>query len=219
MTTVSKAVQDCINQNLFLQEAINLRIVSYNKLAEYIKPDIEEAVGAKTHRTSIAMAIRRLIEKNKVKQRKFSLGFFRETLLKTDICYIIVEESATALNKIQGLYNKMDLRHGLMFHIVHANYEIGIITNQRVKQMIIDELSNEKIIRVVGDLVTFSLTFSKDFLTTPGVIYYVTRFLTFENINIFSIWITSQELNLLVSRNDMMKTHHVLDKLIKTSKS
>jgi len=219
LTTVSKAVQDCINQNLFLQEAINLRIVSYNKLAEYIKPDIEEAVGAKTHRTSIAMAIRRLIEKNKVKQRKFSLGFFRETLLKTDICYIIVEESATALNKIQGLYNKMDLRHGLMFHIVHANYEIGIITNQRVKQMIIDELSNEKIIRVVGDLVTFSLTFSKDFLTTPGVIYYVTRFLTFENINIFSIWITSQELNLLVSRNDMMKTHHVLDKLIKTSKS
>ena len=139
--------------------------------------------------------------------------------MKTDICYIIVEESSAALNKIQGLYNKMDLRHGLMFHIVHANYEIGIITNQRVKQMIIDELSAEKIIRVVGDLVILSLTFSKDFLITPGIIYYVTRFLTFENINIFSIWITSQELNLLVSRNDMMKTHHVLDKLIKTSKS
>jgi len=139
--------------------------------------------------------------------------------LKTDICYIIVEESSAALNKIQDLYNKMDLRHGLMFHIVHANYEIGIITNQRVKQMIIDELSAEKIIRVVGDLVILSLTFSKDFLTTLGIIYYVTRFLTFENINIFSIWITSQELNLLVSRNDMMKTHHVLDKLIKTSKS
>lgn len=139
--------------------------------------------------------------------------------MKTDICYIIVEESSAALNKIQDLYNKMDLRHGLMFHIVHANYEIGIITNQRVKQMIIDELSAEKIIRVVGDLVILSLTFSKDFLTTLGIIYYVTRFLTFENINIFSIWITSQELNLLVSRNDMMKTHHVLDKLIKTSKS
>ncbi len=37
--------------------------------------------------------------------------------------------------------------------------------------MIIDELSDEKIIRVVGDLVTFSLAFSKDFLTTLGVIY------------------------------------------------
>jgi hypothetical protein len=219
MLSVTKAVQDCISQNLFLQEAINLRIVSYNKLAEYIKPEIEEAIEAKTKISSIAMAIRRHIKKIEAKQIKFSLGFFRETLLKTDICYIIIEESPTALNKLQGIYNKMDLRHGLMFHIVHANYEIGIITNQRVKQMIIDELSDEKIIRVVGDLVTFSLTFSKDFLTTLGVIYYVTRFLTFENINIFSIWITLQELNLLVSRNDMMKTHHVLDKLIKTSKS
>jgi hypothetical protein len=219
LASITKAVQDCISQNLFLQESINLGIVSYNKLAEHIKPDIEEAIGAKTNISSIAMAIRRLIEKNNIKKRKFSLGFFRETLLKTDICYIIIEESSTALNKIQSIYNKMDLRHGLMFHIVHANYEIGIITNQRVKQMIIDELSDEKIIKVVGDLVTFSLTFSKDFLTTPGVIYYVTRFLTFENINIFSIWITLQELNLLVSRSDMMKTHHVLDKLIKTSKS
>jgi hypothetical protein len=165
------------------------------------------------------MAIRRHIEKIKAKQIKFSLGFFRETLLKTDICYIIVEESPTALNKIQLLCNKMDLRHGLMFHIVHANYEIGIITNQRVKQIIIDELSDEKIVRVVGDLVIQSTTFSKDFFFTTGIIYYITRFLTFENINIFSIWIISQELNLLVSRNDMMKTHHVLDKLIKSSKS
>ncbi len=44
------------------------------------------------------------------------------------MCYIIVEESSNALNKIQVIYNKMDLCHGLMFHIVHANYEIGIIT-------------------------------------------------------------------------------------------
>ena len=219
MTSVTKSIQDIISQNLFLQEAINIGIVSYNKLAEFIRPDVEEAIGAKTKISSIAMAIRRHIEKIEAKQKKFSLGFFRETLLKTDICYIIVEESPTVLNKIQLIYNKMDLRHRLMFHIVHANYEIGIITNQKVKQMIIDKLSDEKIIRVVGDLVTFSLTFSKDFLTTPGIIYYVTRFLTFENINIFSIWITLQELNLLVSRNDMMKIHHVLDKLIKTSKS
>jgi len=72
LASVTKAVQECISQNLFLQEAINLGIVSYNKLAEYIKPDIEEAIGAKTNRSSIAMAIRRHIEKNKVKQRKFS---------------------------------------------------------------------------------------------------------------------------------------------------
>lgn len=86
LVTVTKAVQDTISQNFFLQEAINLRIVSYNKLAEYIKPDIEKTSGAKTDRSSIAMAIRRHIEKTEARQRKFSLAFIRETLLKTDIC-------------------------------------------------------------------------------------------------------------------------------------
>ena len=165
------------------------------------------------------MAIRRHIEKTERKKSQFQIGFFRETLLKTDMCYIIVEESSKALNKIQEIYNKMDLRHGLIFHIVHANYEIGIITNQRAKEMIIEELSDEKIIRVVEDLVVISLTFSKDFLFDPGVIYYVTRFLTWENINIFSLWITSQEFNLLISGEDMMRTYNTLDKLIKKSKS
>ena len=48
MTSVTQAVQDIISQNLFLQEAINIGIVSYNKLAEYIRPDVDETIGAKT---------------------------------------------------------------------------------------------------------------------------------------------------------------------------
>ena len=163
------------------------------------------------------MAIIRHVEKTEAKQNQFSIGFFRETLLKTDMCYIIVEESPTILNNIQALYNKMDLRHGLIFHIVHANYEIGIITNQRAKDMVLDRFSDERIKRVVEDLVIISLTFSKDFLFNPGVIYYVTRFLTWESINIFSIWITSQEFNLLVAREDMTRTYNTLDKLMKKS--
>ena len=41
MVTISHIVQDIINKHVFLQEAINHGIVSYNKLAEDIKPDIE----------------------------------------------------------------------------------------------------------------------------------------------------------------------------------
>ena len=219
LPSVTEIVKDILNRNYFLQEAISHKIVSYNKLADFIKPEIEKTLGSKTKKSSIVMALRRYIEKTDAKEKQFQIGFFRETLLKTDICYIIVEESSTALNKIQVLYNKMDLRHGLIFHIVHANYEIGIITNQRAKEMILEDLSEEKINRVVEDLVVVSLTFSKDFLFTPGVIYYVTRFLTWENINIFSLWITSQELNFLVSREYMIRTYSTIEKLIKKSKS
>lgn len=217
MVSVTRAVQDIVSQNFFLQEAISHGIVSYNKLADYLTPEIEKTLGSKPKKSSIVMAIRRHVENIEAKQKQFSVGFFRETLLKTDMCYIIVEESDKTLNRIQELYNRMDLRHGLIFHIVHANYEIGIITNQRVKDQIIDALSDEKIKRVVEDLVIVSLTYSKDYLYSPGIIYYVTRFLTWENINIFSIWLTSQEFNLLISRDDMTRTYSTLERLIKKS--
>ena len=115
MVTITKTIQAILSQNFFLQEAISHGIVSYNKLADYLKPEIEKSIGNKVKKSSIVTAIRRHIEKTERKKNQFQIGFFRETLLKTDMCYIIVEESSKALNKIQEIYNKMDLRHGLNF--------------------------------------------------------------------------------------------------------
>ena len=169
MVTISHVVQDILNKHVFLQEAINHGIVSYNKLAENIKPEIEKELGKKVKHNAVVMALRRYTEKLEKRQTKPSLNYFRETLLKTDICYIIVEESLTALDKIQAIYNRIELRHGIIFNIVHGNYELGIITNQSYKEGVLEKLSDENILRIVEDLVVISLMYSKDYLFTPGV--------------------------------------------------
>jgi len=215
---MSNEVKEILNKEIFLQEAIGRDIVSYNKLAEFIKPELEKKVGKKIKTSTISMAIRRYSETLEKKQNNISFNYFSETLVKTDICYIIVEESSTALPQIQSIYNKMDLRHGTIFNIVHANYEIGIITNQSMKDKILDELSEQRVKRVVDDLVVISLTYSKDYIKTPGVIYNVSRFLAWENINVYSIWLTTQEFNILISHDDTVRTFSILNKLVKTSK-
>jgi hypothetical protein len=215
---MSNQIKDILNKEVFLQEAIGRGIVSYNKLADYIKPELEKKVGKKVKHSTISMAIRRYAEKLEKKQNTISFNYFSETLVKTDICYIIVEESSTALPQIQSIYNKMDLRHGTIFNIVHANYEIGIITNQSMKEKIINELNSQRIKRVVDDLVVISLTYSKDYLKTPGVIYNVSRFLAWENINVYSIWLTTQEFNILISHDDTVRTFSILNKLVKTNR-
>jgi len=219
MVTISHIVQNILNKHVFLQEAINHDIVSYNKLAENIKPEIEKELGKKVKRNAVVMALRRYNEKLEAKQYKPKLNYFREILLKTDICYIIVEESTTALNKIQALYNQMDFKHGRFFNIVHGNYELGIITNQNNKENALSQLENENILRVVENLVNISLMYSKDFLFTPGVIYNVLRFVAWENINVLSITLTPQELNLVVSRKDTMRCYDTLEKLVQTTKN
>ena len=219
MVTISHVVQDILNKHVFLQEAINHGIVSYNKLADNLKPEIEKELGKKVKHNAVVMALRRYTEKFEKKQNKPSLTYFRETLLKTDVCYIIIEESATALNKIQGLYNKLEFKHGKIFNIVHGNYEIVLITNHSNKQKVMNELSDENVLGVVEDLVVVSLMYSKDYLFTPGVMYNVLRFLAWENINVLSITLTRSELNLVVSRKDTMRCYNTLEKLVKTSKN
>ena len=102
---------------------------------------------------------------------------------------------------------------------MHANYEIGITTNKSQKDVVLDAFSDVKVIRVVDDLVVISLTYTRDYIFTPGIIYNVSRFLAWENINIFSIWLTTQELNVLVSKEDTMRTYNILEKLVNTNNS
>jgi len=219
MVTVSQVVQDILNRNVFLQEAINHGIISYNKLAKNIKPEIEAELDKKVKHNAIVMALRRYSEKLEKKRNQPSLNYFRETLLKTDVCYIIVEESPDALNKTQELYNKMVFKQGKIFNIVQGNYELGIITNQSNKDNVIDAFGGDNILRIVEELVVISLMYSKDYLFTPGVIYNVLRFLAWENINVLSITLTPQELSLVISRKDTMRCYNTLEKLVKTTKT
>ena len=65
MTTISHVVRDIINRQIFLQEAVNNKIVSYNKLAHHLKPEIESELGTNVKHSAIVMAIRRHAEKSK----------------------------------------------------------------------------------------------------------------------------------------------------------
>lgn len=219
MVTISHVVHDILNKHVFLQEAVNHGIVSYNKLAADIKPEIEQELGKKVKNNAVVMALRRYSDKLEKKQQKPAFDYFRETLLKTDICYIVVEESPTSLDKIQALYNEVDFKRGGILNVIQGNYEMGIITNQRSKDTLLDLLSDEKILNVIEDLVAISLTYSKDFMFVPGILYNVLRFLTWENINIVGIIMTQKELSLIVSRIDAMKCYNTLERLAKSSKS
>jgi aspartokinase len=58
------------------------------------------------------------------------------------------------------------------------------------------------------------MTFSKDFLYTPGVVYNIIRNIAWENINIFEIVSTNTELTFIIHKKDAVKGYKALEKLI-----
>lgn len=216
MTTVSNVVKDIINRQVFLQEALNNDIISFNKLATNIKPKIEAELGHPVKLAAIIMAIRRHAEKSRYIVHKPKFNYFIETI-KTDLVYIAIEESPNLLEKIQTLYTIVDFKKGGILNIIQGNFEIVIITNKKYKEDLIELLHDEKTIEIVDDLVSISLTYSKDFIFIPGVLYEIIRLLTWDNINIFEVILTTTEMCLIINKKDILRCYETLGGFSETS--
>lgn len=209
MITVSHVVKDILHRQVFLQEAINRGIVSYNLLAKYLKPEIEAELGREVKQSAIVMALRRNSDKIKQSFSEPSFSYSIETI-KTDICYVVLEESPYLLNKIQNLYPIIDFKKGGILNIIQGNYEVAIITNKKYREELLDLLHDEKILGNIDDLVSISLTYSKNFLFTPGILYDVSRFMAWENINVIDMILTKTELSLIINKRDLMRCYKTL---------
>ena len=211
MVTVSHVVKNVLRRQVLLQEAINHGIVSYNKLAKNLKPQIEQELGKSVKHSAIVMALRRNAGKIKKSTDEPSFSYSIETI-KTDISYIVFAESPTLLSKLEKLYSVIDFKKGGILNIIQGNYEAAIITNSKYKDKVLDILYKEEVLEDVDDLVSISLTYSKNFLFQPGILYDISRFLAWENINAIDIVLTKTELSLIIGKKDLMRCYRSLGK-------
>lgn len=210
-------IQDIIKRHVLLQEAINQGIVSYNKLANILKPEIEEELGKKVKHSAVVMALRRNSEKLEKSISKPSFSYSIETI-KTDIFYLVLEESPDLYNKLGTLYPIIDFKKGGLLNVIQGNYEVAVVTNSKYKDKVLDILYNEKILETIDDLVSISLTYSRDFIFTPGILYDVSRFLAWEGINAVDVILTKTEFSLIVDKKDLMRCYKILGRFAENAK-
>lgn len=214
MVTISHIVEKLINDRVFIQEPISKGIVSHGSLAKQLKPEIEEELGKEVKIHAIVMAIRRYADSLKEKYTEIVFDYSSEIILKTDISDIEVLRSPSLLNKLKRLYDIVDFEKGDILNIIHGRHEVSVVTNERYRDKLLNILKGEKVLNFENNLVSLTLTFSKDFLHTPGVIFNVVRNIAWENINIFEIVSTNTELTFILNKKDAVKGYKVLEKLV-----
>jgi len=215
MVTISHVVQKLVNDRVFIQEAMSRGIISHGSLAEQLKPEIEEELGREVKHHAIVMALRRYTETLKERHKKISFDYTSEIIMKTDICDVAVFRSPTLLDKIKEIYDIVDFEKGDILNVIHGRYEVSIVTNERYRERVLEFLNGEKVLNVEKDLVSLTLTYAKDFLYTPGVIFNVVRNIAWENINIFEIVSTNTELTFILHKKDAVKGYKALEKLVR----
>lgn len=213
MVTISHLVKKLVDDRPLLAEGMEEGIISFGSLAEKIQPEIEKELGKKVKLSAIVMALRRHFETLQ-KTQKPKFDFHSEIIMKTNLCDIAVVKSPTVFKKIENIHKLIDFQRGDTLNIIHGNNEISIVTNEKHRESLLKELKQEKIINKESNLVALSLSFTKEFFNTPGIISTIVRKLSWENVNIYEIVSTLTELTFIISKKDSTKAYNRLQKLV-----
>jgi hypothetical protein len=219
MPTVSSAIKEIVDSKPMLYEAIYQGIVNYANLAETLKPEIELMVGEKVELPAIVMALRRYADRMKpAAEKKPPFTMKTEIVMKTSLMDMTFVKTPALLSKMKKLYEMIDHDKGDTLNIIQGNYEITIVINDKYKKDILGLLEGEKLLNQEKELVSFTMSFSKGFFYSPGIIAKVTRILAWENINIFEIISTMTELIFIISSKDAMRAYKALQMFVNEGK-
>lgn len=214
MVTISNVVQKLVDERVYIQESMDKDIISYAALAKQIQSQVEDELGKKVKKHAIEMALRRYRDQLKQKHTTINFDYSSDIIMKTKVCDIAVVRSPALLVKLKKLYDIVDFERGDILNIIQGSSEVSIITNERYKTKLLEILKGEKILIQENDLISLSLTFSKDFYYTPGIIFNIIRNVAWENINIYEIVSTNTELTFILHKKDAVKAYKALERLI-----
>lgn len=217
MVTISQIVKKIINSQPQLQEVLIEEIVSFANLAEKIQPRIEAELGEKVKTSAIVMAIRRYAETLGKKNPKVPFKFDSEIIMKTNLCDLTIVKTPSALKNIEKLYKLVDYERGETLNIIQGNYEVTIVISQKHLNQLKRILKDEKILNMEKKLVSLTLSLTKDFFYTPGILSLATRKLAWENINVFENISTMTELIFIIAEKDAVKAYNTFQEMVKGS--
>ncbi len=216
MPTVSHLVKKEIDSRPSLQDALIEDIVNYSSLASRLHPAIESEMGKTVKRTAVIMALHRHAEKLREKARPsgpFKIG--PEIIMKTGLCDICVVRTPSANERIREVHDLVDYAKGDTLNVIQGNYEIALVVSERHMSRILEILKGESVLNTETDLVSLTMTLSRDFLTTPGILSHVTRKLAWDDINIYENISTMTELIFILREPDAVRAYNTFREIIR----
>ena len=217
MVTISHIVRNLINQKPMIYEGLIEGVISHANLADYLQKDIENELGEEANLPAIVMAIRRYSESLQSREditSKYDFKFNSEIIMKTGLADITVVKTPTCMETLKSLYSLVSYDKGDTLNVIQGNYEITIVITEKYLENVKNILKDEKILNIESNLVSLSISFSDDFLYTPGIISKVTRTLSWENINIYENISTMTELIYIIGAKDSVKAYKALQNLV-----
>ncbi len=217
MVTVANVVSHIIQRRPFLEEALVSEIINYAYLADMLKPEIEREMRREVNRYAIIMAIRRFTESLKesfVGHAALDLSE-ADVTITSGIFEITAVKDPETMKVVSRLYGLVDFGKGDFLTITQGLYEITILSNVRYKDKMLDLFDKKEVKKVSTGLSSLTVRIPEKIAEEVGLLYTLTKALSWENINIFEVVSTLSEEIFIISEDDTAPAFDSIKRLMK----
>lgn len=220
MPNVSQAVSQLVRNRPFIEQALVSGIINYAYLADALKPEVEEALRKKVNRYAIVMALRRLTEQLKesfVGEAGANLAD-ADIMTTSGIFEMTVLKDARSIESVSKLYSIVDLSKGDFLTITQGTHEITILSNSRYKERMKKLFQKGNVVNITDGLSSITVRIPIEAADSVGVLYLLTKALSWENINIVEVVSTLREEMFIIDENDTPAAYNAIKGLVKSQK-
>lgn len=217
MANVSQAVSRLVQGRPFLEQALVSGIINYAYLADMLRPEVEAELKKRVNRYAIVMALRRLTEQLKesfVGEAGVNLAD-ADIMTTSGIFEMTVLKDARSIESVSRLYSIVDLSKGDFLTITQGTHEITILSNSRYKERMRKLFHRENVVNTADGLSSITVRISVKAADAVGVLYLLTKALSWEDINIVEVVSTLREEIFIIDENDTAAAYGAITSLVK----
>lgn len=213
MISLSKVIEDRINNIPFLRENLSEGLINTSALARILKPELEERFEKTIKESTIIMSIGRLpLAKNVSIQKKLAtvidnIGdlIVRSNLVKYNLNNYkgISKDQSVFLQKSENLTDSF-------YTVSRGINETTILINSQMVKLLEHEMETKSILSKTENLSAITMKLPEDNVETEGVYYFILKKLAWKNITIEEVVSTTNEFTIVVKSDLISNAFDVL---------
>ena len=212
VNSISKTVQNLIDEDLSLQDALQRDYGNYSAIARMLMPKVKEAVNSDVNLESVITSVKRAKANYTILQGKITRVVAGSVLnIRTDMAKVSVEKTKRNLEKIRKSLASFS---GEFLQVIEGNSVVTLISDLNSFNKISSIFTKNNVIDQKQNLATVIIRSPDEIIDTPGCVQAFYNAVSRRHINIEETMSCYTETIIVLAMEDVSKAFAALTDLI-----
>jgi len=212
VNSISKTVQNLIDEDLSLQDALQRDYGNYSAIARMLMPKVKEAVNSDVNLESVITSVKRAKANYTILQGKITRVVAGSVLnIRTDMAKVSVDKTKRNLEKIRKSLASFS---GEFLQVIEGNSVVTLISDLNSFNKISSIFTKNDVIDQKQNLATVIIRSPDEIIDTPGCVQAFYNAVSRRHINIEETMSCYTETIIVLAMEDVSKAFAALTDLI-----